>query len=81
MSDIILSKEAENIRLGIYEHYKKKRYQVLGVVLHSETLEEMVLYKALYGKGITWVRPLKMFFEDVTVDGVKKPRFKFIKKA
>ena len=56
------------------------KYQVLGVVIHSETTEEMVLYKALYGKQLVWVRPLDMFFEEVEIKGVKQPRFKLIKK-
>lgn len=81
MSDIALSDKARNMKLGIYEHYKKLKYQVLGVVLHSETTEEMVIYKQLYGKGLTWVRPFDMFFEEVNIDGVKQPRFKFIAEA
>lgn len=78
MSDIVLSEKAKNIKLGIYEHYKKLRYEVLGVALHSETTEEMVIYKQLYGEKLTWVRPFDMFFEEVMIDGVKQPRFKFI---
>ncbi len=76
-----MSQKAKNIKPGIYEHYKKHRYQVLGVVIHSETLEELVLYKALYGKKLTWIRPLNMFFEEVEVGGVKQPRFKLIKET
>jgi cyclomaltodextrinase / maltogenic alpha-amylase / neopullulanase len=79
MSNITLSRKARSLKKGYYEHYKKLRYKVLGVVIHSETLEEMVLYKAMYGEKITWVRPLKMFFEKVEVDGKKVPRFRFIK--
>lgn len=77
MADVTLSKKAKSLKLGIYEHYKGKRYKVLGVALHSETLEELVIYKALYGKGLLWVRPLKMFVEQVTVDGERKPRFSY----
>ncbi len=77
MSDILLSEKAKDVKLGIYEHYKKNRYQVLGVVIHSETLEEMVLYKALYGDGLTWVRPLEMFFENVEWEGKLQPRFSY----
>lgn len=80
MTDLDFSKEAKNLKLGIYEHYKKKRYKVLGVSLHSETLEELVIYKALYGKKLTWVRPLKMFLDIVNVNGLEKLRFRFIKK-
>ncbi len=78
MSDIKLSEKAKNIKLGIYEHYKKNRYQVLGVAVHSETLEELVIYKALYGEGLTWVRPLDMFFEEIEYEGKKQKRFTFV---
>ncbi len=61
---------------AIYEHYKGMRYQFLAVARHSETLEEMVVYKALYGDYGIWVRPLEMFVETVTVDGEIVPRFK-----
>lgn len=78
MSDIKLSSEAILLKLGLYEHYKGNKYQVLGVAIHSETLEELVIYKALYGEGLTWVRPLKMFLENVKIDGKTKPRFRFM---
>lgn len=81
MSDVLLSEKAKNIKLGIYEHYKKLQYQVLGVALHSETTEEMVIYRQLYGERLTWVRPFDMFFEKVNIEGVKQPRFKFITEA
>lgn len=67
------------LRLGEYEHYKGKRYRMIGVAKHSETLEELVIYQALYGEMGLWVRPLKMFIEDVDVDGQKLPRFKYIR--
>ncbi len=67
-----------NVRLGKYRHYKGNDYQVLGVAIHSETLEEMVIYKALYGEGKIWVRPLKMWNEMVFSDGKKVPRFSLI---
>ncbi len=66
------------IHLGIYLHYKNLRYEVLGTVRHSETLEHMVLYKALYGEQGLWVRPLAMFTENVMVAGESVPRFKLI---
>ena len=69
------------LKLGEYEHYKGKRYLVLGVAKHSETLEEMVVYKALYGDGELWVRPLKMFTGDAEVEGKKVPRFRYIGQA
>jgi hypothetical protein len=59
-------------------HYKNLRYEVLGCVRHSETLEWLVLYKALYGEQGSWVRPLAMFTEKVTINGVEQPRFKLI---
>jgi hypothetical protein len=67
-----------SIRTGIYLHYKNLRYEVLGCVRHSETLEWLVLYKALYGEQGLWVRPLAMFTEQVVLDGVEQPRFKLI---
>ena len=60
---------------GIYRHYKGQRYEVLGVARHSETLEELVVYRALYGEHGLWVRPAAMFSETVTVDGQSLPRF------
>jgi hypothetical protein len=60
---------------GRYRHYKGGEYEVIGVVRHSETLEPMVLYRALYGERGLWVRPHAMFFETVVADGVSRPRF------
>ena len=77
MSDIKLSEKAKNFKTGKYEHYKKKMYDALGVALHSETLEELVVYKALYGEELLWVRPLELFLEEVEVDGKKRPRFEY----
>ena len=65
------------LKLGKYKHYKGHEYEVIGVAKHSETLEDMVVYKALYGDHETWVRPLKMFTEEVVVDGKKVPRFEY----
>lgn len=61
-----------------FKHYKNKPYRYLGVVRHSETLEEMALYETLYENkhGRMWVRPKEMFFEDVVIEGVKQPRFR-----
>ncbi|HEY9035430.1 MAG TPA: DUF1653 domain-containing protein [Pseudomonadales bacterium] len=64
-----------SIKPGIYQHYKGGLYQVLEVARHSETLEPLVVYRALYGEHGLWVRPLPMFFETVTIDGVTQPRF------
>ena len=63
---------------GKYRHYKGNEYEVIGVAKHSETLEPMVVYKALYGDGGLWVRPYGMFFETVEINGEKIPRFKKI---
>ncbi len=60
---------------GLYRHHKGGEYRVLGSVRHSETLEPLVLYQALYGERGLWVRPHAMFFERVVVDGVARPRF------
>lgn len=66
------------IKSGRYRHFKGKEYEVLGVAKHSETLEEFVVYRALYGEHGLWVRPLTMFTENVTRDGVTQPRFQYI---
>ncbi|MGL6291122.1 MAG: DUF1653 domain-containing protein [Silanimonas sp.] len=63
---------------GFYRHYKGGEYEVLGAVRHSETLEVLVLYRALYGERGLWVRPHSMFFSEVTVDGRALPRFAFV---
>jgi hypothetical protein len=60
---------------GTYRHYKGGLYEVVGTVRHSETLEPMTLYRALYGEGGLWVRPAAMFAEEITVDGLRQPRF------
>lgn len=63
---------------GIYEHYKGNRYELLYIANHSETLEKMVVYKALYGEGEIWVRPVSMWDEIVEINGIKVPRFKLV---
>ncbi|MDB5947922.1 MAG: hypothetical protein JWQ33_2948 [Ramlibacter sp.] len=60
---------------GRYRHYKGMLYEVLATVRHSETLEPMTLYRALYGQYGLWVRPAAMFEEEVVIDGVRQPRF------
>lgn len=65
---------------GTYRHYKGNMYEVIGVAKHSETLEELVVYKALYGDGQLWVRPKEMFLEKVTYEGRLQPRFERIQK-
>ena len=66
---------------GRYRHYKGLDYEVLGVARHSETHEALVVYRPLYGRGGLWVRPHAMFFEDVTIDGVLRPRFERCREA
>lgn len=63
------------IRPGIYRHYKGAKYQVIGEAKHSETLEPLVIYRALYGEFGLWVRPKAMFCEQVELDGREVPRF------
>jgi hypothetical protein len=60
---------------GFYRHYKGMRYEVLCTVRHSESLEPMTLYRALYGEQGLWVRPAAMFNEEVVIEGVRQPRF------
>jgi hypothetical protein len=68
------------LKKGIYRHYKGKLYHVIGVASHSETLEKVVVYKALYktkfGRGALWVRPLAMFTDMLVVDGKRTRRFR-----
>ena len=63
------------IKLGIYQHFKGNEYKVIGTATHSETQEEFVVYQALYGERKLWVRPLKMFLENVEKDDYKGRRF------
>lgn len=65
-------------RTGLYRHYKGNLYEVVGTVRHSETLEPMTLYRALYGQHGLWVRPAAMFKEDIVHEGVKQPRFTWV---
>ena len=66
------------IKPGKYRHFKGNEYEVLYVAKHSETLEEMVVYRALYGEGGLWVRPASMWDEEVEKDGKRYKRFTFI---
>jgi len=65
-------------RKGQYRHYKGMRYEVIDTVRHSETLEPLTLYRALYGDHGLWVRPSAMFNETVLVDGVRQARFAWL---
>lgn len=64
-----------DIKPGIYRHFKGNRYEVLGIAKHSETLEPMVVYRALYGYGEVWVRPASMWNETIQRDGQTFQRF------
>ena len=66
------------IKLGRYRHFKGGEYEVIGIARHSETREEMVVYRALYGEGGLWVRPASMWAETVTRDGKTSSRFTYI---
>lgn len=70
--------EHESIRPGRYRHFKGGEYEVLYTATHSETLEPMVVYRALYGERGVWVRPASMWNETVTRDGVTCRRFTYI---
>ncbi len=67
-----------DIKIGKYKHFKGNEYEVLYVAKHSETLEEMVVYRALYGEGGVWVRPAAMWNEMVERDGKTFPRFRYM---
>ena len=69
------------MKKGIYQHYKGNRYQVLGLARHSKTLEEMVVYQALYPNYGFWVRPRALFEEMVTYQGHHCPRFRFVQRS
>jgi hypothetical protein len=66
------------MEIGLYRHYKGNDYEVIGVARHSETQEELVVYRAGYGERGLWVRPKEMFQEQVEVNGQSVPRFKFV---
>lgn len=67
--------DAPVLPTGKYRHYKGNDYEVIGLATHSETREQLVVYRPLYGEGGLWVRPLVMFTESVTIDGKSVPRF------
>ncbi len=73
----------DELKLGKYQHYKGNFYEIIGVGRHSETLEELAIYRALYdskefGKNALWARPKAMFLENIIVDGKDVPRFKYV---
>lgn len=66
------------IKLGRYRHFKGMEYEVIGVAKHSETLEDIVVYRALYGEGGLWVRSASMFLETIEREGKEIPRFTYL---
>lgn len=76
-----MKKTDSRIQPGRYRHFKGGEYEVLGVARHSEGLEDMVVYRPLYGDGGLWVRPAAMFVQDVEHQGQIKPRFSLIAAA
>ncbi len=66
------------LQLGRYRHFKGKEYEVIGIAKDSESLRELVVYRALYGERGLWVRPLDMFSESVERDGKRMPRFEYV---
>ncbi|MDD2499710.1 MAG: DUF1653 domain-containing protein [Geobacter sp.] len=67
-----------SVKQGLYRHYKGGEYEVVGVARHSETDEQLVVYRCLYDNNSLWVRPLAMFLESVLVEGRELPRFELI---
>lgn len=77
-SQSLTEQKIDIVKNGFYQHYKGKLYEVLGEATHSETLEEMVVYRALYGNFGLWVRPKKMFLENVSCNGKEVLRFCYL---
>lgn len=67
------------LKTGIYRHYKGPEYKVYELAQHSETEEQLVVYRPLYGEGKLWVRPLTMFVENVFFEGETRPRFEWVR--
>jgi len=67
-----------SVKLGKYQHYKGNFYEVIALGRFEETLEEVVIYRALYGDNSVWVRKKNVFLENVTVDNKQVPRFRFV---
>jgi len=68
----------EDLKLGLYQHFKGGYYEVIGLAEHTETLEEMVIYRSYSKEKELWVRPKEMFLGNVLVDGQEVPRFRYI---
>ena len=69
------------LRKGKYRHFKGNEYELLDIALHSETMEPMVVYRALYGEHGLWVRPAAMWTEFVDRDGYQGPRFQYVRET
>lgn len=69
------------IKPGKYRHFNGNYYEVIGVARHSETMEEMVVYRALYGEHGLWVRPAAMWTETIDRDGYHGPRFQYVEQS
>lgn len=67
------------MKQGLYQHYNGEYYHVMGICRHSETLEEMIIYRKLYGDYSLWARPKQMFEENIMHEGCERPRFQFIR--
>lgn len=67
-----------DIKPGIYRHFKGNLYEVIGIARHSETMEPMVVYRALYGKHGLWIRPVAMWNEIIEKESYTGPRFQFV---
>ena len=73
--------EVNMLKSGIYKHYKGNLYELIAIANHSETLEKMVVYKALYGEGEVWARPISMWGDVLEVNGKMVKRFELVKEA
>lgn len=70
--------DENSLKVGRYRHYKGSEYEVIGIAKHSETEEQLVVYRALYGDYSLWVRPLSMFVETVELGQLRVPRFAYV---
>ena len=77
LAKILYDYAKEQIKIGKWKHFKGNCYEVVGIAKHSETLEPMVVYRALYGDGVFWTRPALMWLEKITRDGHTFPRFSY----
>lgn len=73
-----MSENIQEVKLGKYRHFKGNEYEVIGVAKHSETMEDLVVYRKLYGDHGLWVRPVRMFLDTVERDGKTMSRFTYI---